>query len=165
MAERQRSLAIAKYYQNPNRCLECNSVIEVGDKKVEEVKQQRFCNKSCSAKHNNVWRPRTRSHTKPKPPKPTRESKYGVQQKGVADKRAIYFHSRIIMNGTTKRCAICGYSLFVDTCHLRPIRSFADDSLISEINKKSNLIYLCPNHHHELDGGLINIAATTNFAA
>lgn len=56
MAIRQRQKAIKKYYENPNRCLFCNKIIEIGNKKVGIIKRKKFCNRKCSAKYNNKKR-------------------------------------------------------------------------------------------------------------
>lgn len=45
----------------------------------------------------------------------------------------------------------CGYSKHTEVCHIKPIASFSDSSLIKEINCVENIIYLCPNCHWELD--------------
>lgn len=55
------------------------------------------------------------------------------------------------------KCAICGYSTYVDIAHIKSVSSFPDSALISEINSLSNLIALCPNHHWEYDNGILDI--------
>jgi len=54
-------------------------------------------------------------------------------------------------------CAVCGYSNHVEICHKIPVSKFSHDSLISEINSFSNLVALCPNHHWELDKGILSL--------
>lgn len=54
-------------------------------------------------------------------------------------------------------CAICGYTHHTEVAHIIPVSDFNDDTLISEINSISNLIGLCPNHHWELDNGILII--------
>lgn len=61
------------------------------------------------------------------------------------------------LSGDKKACRICGYDVFVDVCHIKPVASFGYASLIREINSLSNLIYLCPNHHREFDKKIIDI--------
>ncbi len=73
------------------------------------------------------------------------------------DHRTIYFHSKVIMKGTPKQCFVCGYDKFVDICHIVAVRTFEKTAKVSDINSRSNLVYLCPNHHHELDGGLLKL--------
>lgn len=54
-----RNRALDSYYQNPNRCLYCGSVIVVGEKQqVNAVRKKKFCDKSHAAKYNNRKRPR-----------------------------------------------------------------------------------------------------------
>ena len=50
-----------------------------------------------------------------------------------------------------KVCEHCGYSKHVEVCHIKPISSFSDDSLVSEVNDRSNIKILCPNCHWEFD--------------
>ena len=55
------------------------------------------------------------------------------------------------------KCAVCGYKTYVEVCHIKPIKEFEKTAKIKEINSKDNLVYLCPNHHKELDLGLIKL--------
>lgn len=53
-AKKQRAAAIALYYKNPNRCLQCGSVIEVKDgMKVTKARDKKFCDSSCAGSYNN----------------------------------------------------------------------------------------------------------------
>lgn len=52
---------------------------------------------------------------------------------------------------TESKCQRCGYDKHVEACHIKPISSFPNDTLISVINHKDNLIALCPNCHWEFD--------------
>ena len=65
----------------------------------------------------------------------------------------VRFHAAKIMkrSGRVKECAVCGYSNHVEICHIKGIADHSLDSKISEINSLDNLVYLCPNHHWELD--------------
>ena len=56
-----------------------------------------------------------------------------------------------------KKCFICGYDKHVEVAHIIAISKFKDNDLISEINSKDNLIYLCRNHHWEYDNNLIKL--------
>lgn len=56
-----------------------------------------------------------------------------------------------------KVCKVCGYDNYVELCHINPISSFPDEATMEEINSPKNLVYLCPNHHKELDLGIINL--------
>lgn len=53
--------------------------------------------------------------------------------------------------GMRKSCWVCGYLKKVDICHLVPIADHPESALVDEINRASNLVALCPNHHWELD--------------
>lgn len=54
-------------------------------------------------------------------------------------------------------CMVCGYDYHVEICHVKDVKDFGGQSLISEINDTSNLIALCPNHHKEFDDGHIQL--------
>lgn len=56
-----------------------------------------------------------------------------------------------------KECKVCGYSNYVEVCHIKSIADFDGLSLISEINSLFNLVYLCPNHHWELDNDVLKL--------
>jgi hypothetical protein len=53
------------------------------------------------------------------------------------------------LSGLPSSCKLCGYSLIINVHHIKPVSSFPDTALISEINSLSNLVALCPNHHYE----------------
>lgn len=54
-------------------------------------------------------------------------------------------------SGREPKCAICGFSEYVEACHIKPISSFPLNTKIKEVNDLNNLVYLCPNHHILLD--------------
>lgn len=56
------------------------------------------------------------------------------------------------------KCKVCNYKHYVEVCHIKAIADFSSTSLIKEINSLNNLLYLCPNHHIELDKGILNIS-------
>lgn len=55
------------------------------------------------------------------------------------------------------KCYVCGYDKHVEVAHIKSVSSFSDETLISEINSKDNLIGLCPNHHWEYDNGILDL--------
>jgi hypothetical protein len=57
--------------------------------------------------------------------------------------------------GWEKKCAICGYDNYLELCHIKPVYTFPPEATLAEINAPSNLVYLCPNHHKELDNGIL----------
>mgnify|MGYP003346034655 CR=1 FL=1 len=71
----------------------------------------------------------------------------------------IRIHARKVMKDAKidKACKICNYNKYVEVCHIKAIADFTLDSKINEINSLSNLIYLCPNHHWELDNNLLKL--------
>ena len=50
-----------------------------------------------------------------------------------------------------KSCEKCGYNKHVEVCHIKPISSFSNDTKVSDINDRSNILILCPNCHWEFD--------------
>lgn len=56
-----------------------------------------------------------------------------------------------------KSCINCGYSKHIEVCHKKPISSFNETSMVSEVNHIDNLIPLCPNCHWEFDKGDLTI--------
>jgi len=59
------------------------------------------------------------------------------------------YFQKIILRHYGYKCAICGYNKFVNCCHL-------DRRAYGGQDKVENGIVLCPNHHYELDYGLIS---------
>ena len=48
-------------------------------------------------------------------------------------------------------CEICGYSIHVEIAHVAAVRSFPLTATVGEVNARSNVRFLCPNHHWEFD--------------
>lgn len=71
-------------------------------------------------------------------------------------------HARKVFaeSGRPKMCAVCGYSNHIEICHLREISTFPPETPIIVVNDLSNLAALCPNHHWELDNGLLRMGPT-----
>ena len=65
-------------------------------------------------------------------------------------------HKVMRYHNITKKCAICGFDIVVELCHIKAIKDFKPSDKMSEVNSKDNLIYLCPNHHAMLDKKLLN---------
>lgn len=57
--------------------------------------------------------------------------------------------------GIEHKCSVCGYSNYVEVCHIKSVSEFPDSAKICDINDKKNLVYLCPNHHWEFDHSLL----------
>lgn len=93
-------------------------------------------------------------------------SKVGNRTKGELRKRSqrsyramIGIHARkiFIKSGKPRVCALCGYDVHTDICHIEDVAKFPSDTLINEINAPENLVALCPNHHWEFDHGLVTL--------
>lgn len=74
---------------------------------------------------------------------------------------AIAKHARriLLVSGRNPSCEAphCDYSHHVDVCHRRGVSDFPDDAVVQEINDLLNLLFLCPNHHHEFDHGVLHM--------
>lgn len=65
--------------------------------------------------------------------------------------------SRIMSDVHDKSCKNCKYSKHVEIAHIKSISSFSKDTIIKDVNKIENLIFLCPNCHWEFDHGDLTI--------
>lgn len=57
-----------------------------------------------------------------------------------------------------KVCAVCGYAVHYEVCHIKPISDFLPTDFVANVNELRNLVALCPNHHWEFDHGLLSTA-------
>ena len=81
----------------------------------------------------------------------------------MQDKRKYQISSRIrelAKNKTKtierfKSCQNCGYNKHVEICHVKAIKDFSLETLISEVNDLNNLVGLCPNCHWKFDNGIL----------
>ena len=156
----------------PITCLQCGV----------DTRNPKFCSIRCAATYNNHHMPkrkktekfcsgcgRSSKHTTKqckfcKPPK----KNYGIltlaEVKQISGSRNSYDtivrqHSRSVANRNEmlNRCAECGYANCVECCHIKAVSEFPITATLSEVNHKDNLIGLCPNHHWELDHGLLTL--------
>lgn len=59
-------------------------------------------------------------------------------------------------------CKVCSYKKHYEVCHIKPIKEFdPESSTLWDVNNPDNLIHLCPNHHWELDNGIIGPPSVT----
>ncbi len=72
-------------------------------------------------------------------------------------------HARRVMAKTPRVCAVCAYSIYVEVCHVKAIKDFPSDALLTEINALSNLVFLCPNHHKEYDLGILELGTDSQI--
>ncbi len=66
--------------------------------------------------------------------------------------RRVYYKSN-----KPKHCVVCGYDKHFDVCHVKAIKEFPPNAVVSEVNCIDNLVALCKNHHWEFDSGLITL--------
>lgn len=159
-----REKCIKKYLESPNYCINCGKIIEVGNQRVSYVKKKKFCNSSCSAMYNNtkkikkikIKKVRVYAYTITTK---TKKELFSNRKNWQCARSSIQKHARKIFyeSSVPKECCVCGYKLHVEVCHKKPVSSFSEDSLITEINNIDNLAGLCPNHHWEFDNGLLQL--------
>lgn len=147
------------------------------------TKNPKFCSKSCSASKNNADFPkRTRrcfcddcgkymrsrrfSQSKCKKCK-NKELLEQFGEKKISDFSSTYarhryqnirLHAHRVakLHGLEKKCKVCDYDKHVQLCHSKPIASFPKNTKLSTVNSIDKLVYLCPNHHWELDAGILD---------
>ena len=69
-------------------------------------------------------------------------------------------NNRIVNKELLKEnCFNCGYSLHVELCHIKAIKSFDNDSTLEEINNRNNIVQLCRNCHWEFDNGYLTLSS------
>jgi hypothetical protein len=130
-----------------------------------------YCSRSCAAIRNNRLKPRKsksdgyglckRCLKNPAVGKKGRYCgdciqcntaiKLGQMPKLEVSRRSIAGNARTVMGCHKRECEVCGYSKQVEVCHIKAVKDFPDTALVSEINSRDNLKYLCPNCHWELD--------------
>lgn len=162
-------------------CLQCGGAIRLKPRQAMSVfNERKFCSLSCAAKYNNSETPKRKSkapitlvceHCGVAFDVPTSSyrrmycdnckgasHRCGNRTKASADwqRRDVRSHAISIMRGREKVCGICGYSKFVEICHIKSVAEFPDEATFAEINHPDNLAYLCPNCHWEFDHGMIS---------
>ena len=60
-------------------------------------------------------------------------------------------HARLLYLKPDALCQKCNYAKHIEVCHIKPISKFPEDTLLSVVNAKENILLLCPNCHWELD--------------
>lgn len=171
----RRAAAISKYEANPNFCKECGKKIDIGGRKIAEIRVKKFCNKKCAGKHHGAIGGSVSGRNKRVPrecrscgtPLPWAANKVRVcsscrgasRERLMASPKAsmhrcsISFNARqvLLKSDRPKSCEKCGYTAHVEACHKRAVADFPDSAIMSEINGLDNLMWLCPNHHWEFD--------------
>jgi len=165
-----------------NKCLLCGKIIGKNNKfcssscsaKYNNVKRIKngwispkrnsdnyckVCNKVCSSSHSGFCRKHWIEDTNKKRGALTKRQLTMEHYSSSNKYQLIRNHAKdfLKINNIKKECSICKYSAHVEACHIKSIESFSDDTLVLEINSLNNLIYLCPNHHWELDNDVLKL--------
>ena len=162
------------------KCAQCGTTFKRLQVNIKKTKNC-FCSRSCAAIYNNKNRAKRmlkgscfkcgkKIHKCNKycidcrPPRKVTANLTLEQHKNTKGFKCNHFtgirdHARRIAQrfGILNKCSICGYDKHVVACHIKPIKDFSLETKISEINDLTNLIGLCPNHHWELDHGILKI--------
>ena len=64
-------------------------------------------------------------------------------------------HCRALNSHRPRACQVCNYSNHVEYCHIKGLATYPDCATIAEVNDPNNIAILCPNHHWELDHGIL----------
>lgn len=135
--------------QQNRQCIICQNKISSGSRSG-------FCRK-CAASNPN----RKNIEYCPEDLKAAKQTKgelFKKRKNWQSARTAIRKHAARVVksNNILQQCKICGYTKFVEICHIKPVKDFDDSCYIQEINDIENLIILCPNHHTEYDNGLLD---------
>lgn len=152
----------------------------------KETVNPKFCSQSCAAIYNNTAFPKRKRSHKTKYLCPSckkelviKESKRCIrcqmkyfldqfEQKILGNFKSTFARHKYqaIRNSANRKakfyklerkCNVCGYNTHVDLCHIKSIGDFDKSSKVSEVNSLDNLVFLCKNHHWELDHGRLQL--------
>ena len=82
--------------------------------------------------------------------------------KKEVSRERISAHARRVLKQSLASCLVCGYDFAVEAAHIKPVKSFSEDTLVRDMNKQDNLLPLCPNHHLEFDRGKLSLEQILN---
>lgn len=68
-------------------------------------------------------------------------------------------HARRLHAHLPKRCQVCGYDKHTELAHITALSKWPLSTTLNEVNAKTNVLVLCPNHHWEFDNGAISLEA------
>jgi len=165
-------------------CYQCQKLVVRTPKEfAKSITGRIYCSRSCAATSNNHSMPKrvksTRCIVCQEPIrwgyhrcKTCHEALRRLDQKTLLEATrgrrdasrytGVRSHARKVFEESRKpkQCVVCGYDKHVEICHIREISTFPPETPVIEINDPSNLVALCPNHHWELDHGLIRMGPT-----
>lgn len=148
-----------------NQICQCKNCKKLFEKTIKEIKRSKnsnhFCSRRCSTVYNNIKYPKRKPEGKCCYCKTiiSKSKKYCDQCSNNASiKKHKYYQTTIRTNARAiakklgwTSCKHCGYDKHIEICHIKAIKDFSEDSLISEVNHINNLLPLCPNCHWEFD--------------
>lgn len=153
-----------RYLENPNFCLFCGIIIlPKNNETATNAKRKKFCNHSCSAKYSNKKRGYELNSEKIIKNVTFRIDEDIPISLILGEKASKYSQIRakarakMIFYKVAKECIICGYDKHVEVHHKNPCNSYSNDTLLSIVNSLDNLVYLCPNHHWEVEHKIIKL--------
>jgi hypothetical protein len=134
--------------EEPCECCGKQLIRRINESKVK-FKERRFCSRKCAIKMVKGWITGN----------PTKEHIFINGKNWQSSRSSIRKHAtRVIRDSNVEmKCAECGYSNYVEICHIKSVSSFSKESRLEEINSLDNLVILCPNHHWEFDHGLLKL--------
>ena len=156
-------------------CQNCGKIVYKSKRDLRG--KHTFCSQSCSASWNNRLNPKRKCHLPSccfcSKQVCKKTSKYCIDHlpdrsfntnRTIAEVEkqttfrsgqyaAIRDHARRFarQNGLLDCCKVCGYSVYVEACHIKDIGDLPKDTPIHKVNSLDNLIGLCANHHIEFD--------------
>lgn len=130
----------------PHYCPSCEKPLTGGKK---------YCNDKCELSTQRVLARINGPHAAiiPAPAQPRKTmSKYEAERARI--------DARDVMSRYTnkRRCIVCGSHHRIEVHHKKPVRTFPIGTPHSVINDRKNLVYLCSQHHHDVEAGRINLA-------
>lgn len=127
----------------------------------------KICNKYCRSSYSGFCRNHWMEDTNKKRGLLTKIQLTMIHYSSSNKYQLIRNHAKdfLKIKNVKKECNVCGYTAHVESCHIIPIEKFSDDTLVCEINSLNNLVYLCSNHHWELDNGILNLAGMVSMVA
>jgi hypothetical protein len=145
-----RKLSPQSTRNSSGNCQRCRAIIQFSQRRDGRFNVRRFCIVCCHISHfpaSKLVETRTKGDL------------FDKRSNWQSARSSLREHARkvFLSSGKPLACAVCGYAIHVQIAHIKPVSSFPNETLISEINALPNLIALCPNHHWEFDHHLLNL--------
>ena len=82
-----------------------------------------------------------------------------THSRGANRYNAIRSNAQIIYKAETRnaKCENCSFDQHVEVCHIKAVSEFSLDTLVSTVNSRNNIAFLCPNCHWLLDHSKLDI--------